>query len=320
MEEITKQCPCVYNLVDKNGWTILHVAAQCGESKVVKYILDVQGWESLINEIDNEGNTALHLAAIYGHYDSVLILARDGRVDKRATNKKYLKAIDIVQTNMDLGEIKKYCIMRKLENSGAQQSLERLIVGVNTDQKINDNEGLKEGINELELREDRERISLDASESLRDRNNEVVKKKEITSKYLKDVSNTHLLVATLIATVTFAACFSLPGGYNQDDPNKGKSVLSTRAFFKAFVITDAIAFYCSTAAVILHFFASLEQSYHLCQRFIKFAALLTYISLLGMAIAFTSGIFVVLPYSSPIAITSIVLGCLFLCFCTFGIL
>ena len=109
MEEITKQCPCVYNLVDKNGWTILHVAAQCGKSKVVKYILDVQGWESLINEIDNEGNTALHLAAIYGHYNSVLILARDGRVDKRATNKKYFKAIDIVQTNMDLGEIKKVC-------------------------------------------------------------------------------------------------------------------------------------------------------------------------------------------------------------------
>ncbi|KAL6325868.1 hypothetical protein AAG906_031127 [Vitis piasezkii] len=275
MEEITKQCPCVYNLVDKNGWTILHVAAQCGESKVVKYILEVRGWESLINEIDNEGNTALHLAAIYGHYNSVSILARDGRVDKRATNKKYLKAIDIVQTNMDLGEIKKVY---------------------------------------------RERISLDASESLRDRNNEVVKKKEITSKYLKDVSNTHLLVATLIATVTFAACFSLPGGYNQDEPNKGKSVFSTKVAFKAFVITDGIAFYCSTAAVFLHFFASLEQSYHLRRRFIKFAALLTYISLLGMAIAFTSGIFVVLPDSSPTSTTSIVLGCLFLSFYTFGIL
>ena len=210
--------------------------------------------------------------------------------------------------------------MRKLENSGAQQSLERLIIRENTDRTINDNEGPNEGINELELREDRERTSLHASESLRHRNNEVVKKKEITSKYLKDVSNTHLLVATLIATVTFAACFSLPGGYNQDEPNKGKSVFSTKVAFKAFVITDGIAFHCSTAAVFLHFFASLEQSYHLRRRFIKFAALLTYISLLGMAIAFTSGIFVVLPDSSPTSTTSIVLGCLFLSFYTFGIL
>ena len=212
--------------------------------------------------------------------------------------------------------------MRKLENSGAQQSLERLIIRENTDRTINDNEGPNEGINGLELREDRERISLDASESFRDRNNEVVKKKDITSKYLlKDVSNTHLLVATLIATVTFAACFSLPGGYNQDEPNKGKSVFSTKVAFKAFVITDGIAFHCSTAAVFLHFFASLEQSYHLHRRrFIKFAALLTYISLLRMAIAFTSGIFVVLPDSSPTSTTSIVLGCLFLSFYTFGIL
>ena len=210
--------------------------------------------------------------------------------------------------------------MRKLENGGAQQSLERLIVRENTDSTINDNEGPNEGINELELREDRERTSLHASELLRDRNNEVVKKKQITSKYLKDVSNAHLLVATLIATVTFAAGFSLPGGYNEDKPNKGKSVLSTKAVFKVFVITDAMAFYCSTAAVFLHFFASLEQNYHLLPRFTKFSTLLTDISLLGMVIAFTSGIYVMLPDSSSTSTTSIVLGCLFLSFYIFGIL
>ncbi|KAL6325847.1 hypothetical protein AAG906_030977 [Vitis piasezkii] len=301
MAEIIKRCPCR---------TILHVAAQCGKSIVMKYTLKEPRWESLINESDNQGNTALHLAAMHGQYNSVRILAGDRRVDKKASNKKYLKAIDIVQSNMDLGEIKKSLIMRKLENGGAQQCLERLIDRENTDSTINDNEGPNEGINELELREDRERTSLHASESL----------KEITSKYLKDVSNAHLLVATLIATVTFAAGFSLPGGYNEDNPNKGKSVLSTKAAFKVFVITDAMAFYCSTAAVFLHFFASLEQNYHLLPRFTKFSALLTYISLLGMVIAFTSGIYVVLPDSSPTSTTLIVFGCLFLSFYIFGIL
>ncbi|CBI35188.3 unnamed protein product, partial [Vitis vinifera] len=256
IEEIIKRCPCAYNWVDNKGRTILHVAAQCGKSIVVKYILKEPRWESLINESDNQGNTALHLAAIYGQYNSVRILAGDRRVDKKATNKKYLKATDIVQSNMDLGDIKKV----------------------------------------------------------------FVKKKEITLKYLKDVSNTHLLVATLIATVTFAAGFSLPGGYNEDKPNKGKSVLSTKAVFKVFVITDAMAFYCSTAAVFLHFFASLEQNYHLLRRFTRFSALLTYISLLGMVIAFTSGIYVVLPDSSPTSTTLIVFGCLFLSFYIFGIL
>ena len=109
IEEITKNCPCAYHLVDNKGRTILHVAAKFGKSKLVGHILKVQEWESLINEKDYQGNTALHLAAICGHYMSVWTLAGNHRVDKRATNNEYLKAIDIVQSNNDLGEVKKVC-------------------------------------------------------------------------------------------------------------------------------------------------------------------------------------------------------------------
>ena len=211
--------------------------------------------------------------------------------------------------------------MRKLEHGGARQSLHRLFFGENTDRKNNGNEEPKQDINKLDqLKTKGPRILGRASQSRRERNREVVKKKEISSKYLKDVSNTHLVVSTLIATVTFAAGFTLPGGYNEDDPNKGKTVLAAKAAFKTFAIADAIAFYCSTAAVFLHFFASLEQSYHLIRRFITFAALLTYISILAMVVAFTSGIYVVLPDSSPTSTTSIVLGSLFFTFYIFGIL
>ncbi|KAK3010779.1 hypothetical protein RJ639_011999 [Escallonia herrerae] len=46
--------------------------------------------------------------------------------------------------------------------------------------------------------------------------------------FLKKVAQTHLIVATLIATVTFAAGFTLPGCYESNDvPNKGLSVSST---------------------------------------------------------------------------------------------
>lgn len=88
MEEIIKHFLCAYDLVDNKGQNILHVAAKFGKRRVVQYILQVEDWQSLINETDNEGNTALHLAAIYGHYGRASILAGDGRVDKRATNNK----------------------------------------------------------------------------------------------------------------------------------------------------------------------------------------------------------------------------------------
>ncbi|CBI35185.3 unnamed protein product, partial [Vitis vinifera] len=273
MEQIITCLPDVYDLIDNKGRTILHVAAQYGNARVVKYILKKPNLESIINEPDKEGNTPLHLAAIYGHYGVVIMLAADDRVDKRAMNNEYLKTIDIVQSNMDIGEkIKvrycKYWIMRNI---------------------------------------------------LLDRNREIMKEKELRSHHLKDISNTHLLVATLIATVTFAAGFTLPGGYNDDDPDKGKAVLSTKIAFKTFLLSDGIAFYCSTAVVFLHFFASLERNYHLLLGFIKFSAILTYVSILGMVIAFTSGIYLVLPSSSGLSTSAFVLGCLFLSFYIFGL-
>ena len=47
----------------------------------------------------------------------------------------------------------------------------------------------------------------------------------------------HLVVAALIATVTFAAAFTLPGGYKSD---QGTALLAKKAAFIVFVISDAI--------------------------------------------------------------------------------
>ncbi|CBI35187.3 unnamed protein product, partial [Vitis vinifera] len=280
MEKIITCLPDVYDLIDNKGRTILHIAAQYGKASVVKYILKKPNLESIINEPDKEGNTPLHLAAIYGHYGVVNMLAADDRVDKRAMNNEYLKTIDIVQSNMDIGEIIKTSTQ---SSDGASRTASNMSI-------------------------------------LLDRNREIMKEKQLRSHRLKDISNTHLLVATLIATVTFAAGFTLPGGYNDEGPDKGKAVLSTKIAFKAFLLSDGIAFYCSTAAVFLHFFASLERNYHLLLRFIKFSAILTYVSILGMVIAFTSGIYLVLPSSSELSTSAFVLGCLFLTFYIFGVL
>ena len=52
---------------------------------------------------------------------------------------------------------------------------------------------------------------------------------------VKKISSTHSLAATLIATVTFAAALTVPGGY---DEKKGTAVLSAMPEFVAFVVTD----------------------------------------------------------------------------------
>lgn len=122
------------------------------------------------------------------------------------------------------------------------------------------------------------------SSELADWNREVVKETELRSCHLQHPFCTRLYIAQW--------------GYTDEGPSEGKPSISTHLALKAFLLLDGISFYSSTAAFFLHVFASLEQNYHLLLRFIKFSAILTDVSILGMVTAFTSGIYLVLPNSS----------------------
>ncbi|KAM0912368.1 hypothetical protein ACQ4PT_012842 [Festuca glaucescens] len=64
------------------------------------------------------------------------------------------------------------------------------------------------------------------------------------------------VVAALVVTITFAAAFSVPGGYRADDDPKlsnhtaGTPVLAASHSFQAFIIANSIAMFCSTTATI----------------------------------------------------------------------
>ncbi|CAA3000043.1 ankyrin repeat-containing At5g02620-like [Olea europaea subsp. europaea] len=62
------------------------------------------------------------------------------------------------------------------------------------------------------------------------------------------------LIEELKAKVAFAAGFTIPGEHGGNDgPKEGLAVLSRKAAFKAFIITDALAMVCSVSAVCLYF-------------------------------------------------------------------
>lgn len=147
--------------------------------------------------------------------------------------------------------------------------------------------------------------------------NEKEKRKEEDEK-MKDkvmtVAQTHLVVATLIVTITFAAGFTLPGGFDSNPgPNQGMAILIRKAAFKAFVYTDTIAFVCSTSAVFSYFAmaarAALFTENH--RTVILLYGLATYLQLLAMAalvLAFVTGMFAILAHSMGVAVTAI--GCI----------
>ncbi|KAK9937592.1 hypothetical protein M0R45_014370 [Rubus argutus] len=62
---------------------------------VVKFILKTPKLAGLINEADKDGNTPLHLAAIHQNRTIIRILTQDRRVDMFAINKESSVALDI---------------------------------------------------------------------------------------------------------------------------------------------------------------------------------------------------------------------------------
>ncbi|XP_034686727.1 protein ACCELERATED CELL DEATH 6-like [Vitis riparia] len=82
------------------------------------------------------------------------------------------------------------------------------------------------------------------------------RKKGLDVSFLKKASDSHMLVATLVATVSFAAGFTLPGGYNNSD---GTPMLRKKLAFRAFVIFDFVALMSSVTAILSHFYGALNH-------------------------------------------------------------
>jgi K+-sensing histidine kinase KdpD len=66
--------------------------------------------------------------------------------------------------------------------------------------------------------------------------------------WIKDRSNAGMLVAALIATITFAAAITVPGGNNQD---KGIPIFLHDIKFTVFILSDTMAFLSSMTSLLI---------------------------------------------------------------------
>ncbi|KAM7486915.1 hypothetical protein LguiA_002924 [Lonicera macranthoides] len=129
-------------------------------------------------------------------------------------------------------------------------------------------------------------------------------------KVVKKKLNVNLVVATIIATITFAAGFTLPGGFNQNDgPNQGRAFLVRKAAFRAFVIADTIAVTCSSCAMFIYFLLGDVVEQNQFYRLAISANMLLISSAGTMIMAFITGMYAVLGHSRGLAISVCAIGC-----------
>ncbi|KAM3268581.1 hypothetical protein P3S67_031522 [Capsicum chacoense] len=136
---------------------------------------------------------------------------------------------------------------------------------------------------------------------------------------VKDIMNAaqiHLVVATLLVTVTFAAGFTLPGGFesDHDSPNKGMAILTKKSAFCAFVVMDAIAFVCSAGAVFSYFVMAANhrpktaKELRVLMDIYRVATILQFLSMFAVVIAFITGLYATLSHSVGLANTVCTIG------------
>ncbi|XP_041001601.1 ankyrin repeat-containing protein At5g02620-like [Juglans microcarpa x Juglans regia] len=297
MEKIISHCPDCCELVDNRGWNALHFAAEGPVlddfegyqhiKLIIGAILDNRSLGNLLNQKDADGNTPLHHflrrssywldTNDHRHTNGIDNLFFDPRVDQMAFNNENLHAWEIALTAADVST-------RKEEKENRKKAEEK-------------------------KREDAKKRMKDIVEKREEEYDQLMKEDIIKAAY------SHLVVAALITTVTFAAGITMPGGFvggGEKSQPAGSAILRTSAAFKAFVITDVLAMVLSTSAIFIHMFLAFTppRSYLSDARisFHRLAFLILLSSMIPMVLAFITGTYAVLAHSFDVAIPACIIG------------
>ncbi|KAL9816295.1 putative ankyrin repeat-containing domain, PGG domain, protein accelerated cell death 6 [Arabidopsis thaliana] len=246
VKEILKRCPYSKHLLNKKGQNILHIAAESGKFEILRHLTRYEQTNLLASEQDVDGNTPLHLATIKWRPRAVCELG--GQENLLIQNNRGLTALDIAES-----KLKPHYIYREF---GLQRYTLLVLV-------------------EAHVQNDpRCRHTMTPTRSITPKGGRN-----------KDYINALLVVAALIATVTFTAGFTIPGGYRSSTPNLGMANLATNTRLLLFLIYDILALEISFVAVVSLILAQLGDP-ALYQSFARVAMALVCLAIYFMSLAF----------------------------------
>ncbi|PUZ71949.1 hypothetical protein GQ55_2G354800 [Panicum hallii var. hallii] len=266
-------CPDCATLRDAGGRTFLHAAVEAEAYGVVEFACrraPPKGLfpSSVLNMQDDNGDTAVHRAVHVGNLPVFNCLIRNRHVHLSILNKDALTPYDLswvrIPSSFYYDSNPRGLIQLSLQFVGAPCGGSRpdLLSGEHIP-KGDDDE---------------------------------------VSAHLTNAAQMLGVVSVLVATVTFASAFTLPGGYQQQagsDGIIGTPLLAGSYAFDAFILSTTLAFICSCMATFSLIFAGVPaMDISLRSWYLEVSALLLRSSGRSLVVAFALGLYLVL---APIA-------------------
>ncbi|KAK2639585.1 hypothetical protein Ddye_027380 [Dipteronia dyeriana] len=260
--------PDVIEVLDNKQRNILHLAAQHGHGYIVSFIIKLPEKDDLLNMLDEDGNTPLHLAAMNFCDNVVDTLSREIKLNVMAKNHNQQTALDIAQTSdVEATENKKYLTLKALKETYKYRALDPDDIIAN---------GCLSG----------------SGTSRTDDQGKIERAKKL--------AEVVLTLTSIVAAFTLTAALTIPEKYNyQRDPEQN--------VFLPFMVCIALSSTsCLSAAIIICLLFWRYSNHH--EYFIKrlYTALgLTILGLITMALAFILGVFVVLSSNHTIPMSTV---------------
>ncbi|TXG46642.1 hypothetical protein EZV62_027864 [Acer yangbiense] len=286
---------------DQQGWTPLHLAAHFGYIVILKLLLIKD--RSAAYKADNEGKTALHVAAGLGRVVG-LILRNPllGNLVNEKDEKGNTPFLHAASLRFIINHSKVDEKVFNNENQNAEDMIDLLTI-FPWNSRLDIILWLF-GTSSRIIRNGRLFMSKDDDKEGKENRVDSVSSNSYSSNE-DGVGKNYLVVATLIATVTFAAGFTVPGGFEANEgPTQGAAILTKNRAFQAFVIFNTLSMFLSSLAVFNHLSIRPATRKTEIYRRMSFRDLLIRYAMLAMIGAFLAGTCAVLHNDQKLAINA----------------
>ncbi|KAJ0089690.1 hypothetical protein Patl1_14548 [Pistacia atlantica] len=243
LKELVEVRPNAARMLMERGKTILHACVRFYQLEAMKFLMEQMNDREFVNSKDDDGYTILHLAVADKQVEAIQFLTTINAIEVNALNKGGFTALDILkQSRRDL----KYYEIVELLRRGEAIFAEDIAVSKHELGSKQTTTLTSHGNNQINI--------------LRPQGNHTEKSVEKKDDWLKEMNNALMVVASLIATVTFQAGLNPPAGVWQDssqDPKfdhmPGESIMAdTDGFsFNLFFTSNTIGFVASLCIILL---------------------------------------------------------------------